>query len=212
LIHLLSVEKSFPGQRGGLTVVLRSTTTVVPTDRRIAILAERREGKTVLLRLLGGVEAPDRGEVVTSLLLSPVVNAGALFHPQLTGLENIRFFARMFGLDADRLTLVIDAFCSAGGSLEYTIRSQDANHRKVLELALISIIPYDCYLLDDIGQFGEEAVLQHFAAAARRKAGVIFTTSRPRLVHQFADCAMVLRDGTLHPFTRVDEAIRFYER
>jgi hypothetical protein len=50
------------------------------------------------------------------------------------------------------------------------------------------------------------------AQAARRGAGVIFATDRARLARQLGDCAVVIRDRTLHPFARIEEASRFYER
>jgi capsular polysaccharide transport system ATP-binding protein len=212
LIHLLSVAKSFTSRGRVPKVVLRPTTAALPADRRVALLGQKRAGKTVLLRMLAGIEAPDQGEVFAPLQLSPLVNSGGLFHPQLTGIENIRHFARMFGIDADRLTLAVDAFCGIGTLLSQPVKSQDANHRKAMEAAVTAVLPFDCYLVDDMQQFAPEMAERYFDAASQRQAGVIFATSNPRLARQFAEFVVVIRDGTLYPFRHVEEAIPFYER
>ena len=166
----------------------------------------------VSLRMLAGVEPPDQGEVFAPLQLSPLVNSGGLFHPQLTGTENIRLFARMFGIDGDRLTVAVDAFCGMGIRLDQPVKIQDASDRKAMEAAVTAVLPFDCYLVDDMQQFESEITKRFFDAASQRQAGVIFSTSNPRFARQFAEFAVVIRDGTLYPFPHVKEAIPFYER
>jgi capsular polysaccharide transport system ATP-binding protein len=212
LIHLVSVAKSFPGAGEYPNVVLHPTTLSMPADRRVAVLAERREGKTALLRLLAGIDAPDQGDVIAPMRLSPVVNSSSFLHPQLTGVDNIRFFARMFCIDGDRLTAAIDSFCGGSGLLTQPVRRQGVEYRRALEIALASLLPFDCCLVDDFGQYAEDIGGRCLEWATQRRAGVIFTTNRPRLASQFADCAVVLRHGTLYPFVKVEEATRFYER
>lgn len=213
LIQLLSVRKSFPAKRGAPEVVLRPTTISLPADCRVAVLADRRQGKTSLLRLLAGAELPDAGDVIAPLRRSPVINSGNLCDPQLTISENIRFYARVFAFDADRLILAVDAFCGSGALLgRLGKRLREPGFHRLVELALASVLPFDCYLVDDIGRLAADTVDRFFAAAAQRGCGVIFATGRPRLARQFGDCAVVIRDQILHPFSRVEEATRFYEQ
>jgi capsular polysaccharide transport system ATP-binding protein len=212
LIHLVSVSKSFGGNGCIPKVVFRPTTVALPADRRLCILGQRRQGKTVFLRMLARSEAPDVGEVIAPWRLSPAINSGGLLHSQLTGLQNIRFIARTFGLSSDYLTMAVAELCGAGDLLGPPLKNQEPARRKAIELALFSMLPFDCYLVDDIGQFAADVVARCFDAIARRRAGVIFTTSGAGLARHFADCAVVIRQATLHPFTRVEEAAWFYER
>jgi capsular polysaccharide transport system ATP-binding protein len=212
MIHLLSVAKSYIGSGGAPMVVFRPTSVSIPADRRVAVLGERGTGKTVLLRLLAKIEAPDQGEVIQAVRLSPVIGVTGLFHPQLTGLENIRFVARVFDIDADRLTLAVDAFCGAGGRLGEAVRLQEPADRRAMEAAVVAILPFDCYLIDNTGMLGSEILERCFEAASRREAGVIFATSNPRLVRQFANFVVAIGDATLHLFADVESAIGFHER
>lgn len=212
MIHLLSVTKSFAVKGRVPTVLFRPTSLTLPTDRRVAILAARREGKTTLLQILAGAELPGQGEVIVPLRLSPVINSRGLFHPQLTVLDNIRFLARVFGVNADRLAAAVDALAGIGAEMFRPVKIQDANRRKVLEAAVTISLPFDCYLIDSASWMGPEMLALPIEAARRRGAGVIFATSHSRVARQFADFAVVICDQTLRPFGEVEEAIRFYER
>lgn len=209
MIHLSSLAKSHavPGSRP--KIVLRPTTLALPADRRLAVLGEGREANSAFLRLLAGVARPTRGTVISDLRLSPVVRRVGLFHPHLNSLENIRFFARMLNFDADQLMLAVGAFAGAGSSLGRPPKDEDGAERKAAEMALLTILPFDCYLIDEITQFSEAVIRRHLDVVAPRGAGMIFSTTSARLARQFGDCAIVIRNGIVHPFSNVAEALAF---
>lgn len=212
LIGLVAVAKSFAAKGRAPTVVFRPTTISLPTDRRLAILGGKSEGKTVLLQLLAQTEKPDAGRVVAPLALSPVVNSDRIFHRDLSGFENIRFYARRFGVDERLLMRAMDAIYPLAPVLERRVGSLTMRERRGMEAALAAAFAYDCYLLDDLEILPPELAQRTLATVTRRGAGVIFATDRARLARQFADCAVVIQDQTLHPFARIEEATRFYER
>lgn len=210
LIHLVAVAKIYSPPDHPAKVVLRPTTLALPADRRLAVLGGRRQGKSVFLRLLAGVESPTQGEVIAPGRMSPVARPNVLFHPRLGLSENIRFIARMLNLHPDELTVALDAICEAGGTL--CEQDHKGDHWAAAEIALLSMLPFDCYCVDDIGHMAEKSRERFFHAAAQRGAGIIFATNQPRMARRHADCAIVLRDGNVHPFSNIDEAISFDER
>jgi len=212
LIHLVGVAKSYPGVEGTPEVVLRPSTITLPADRRVAVLAGRKAGKSTLLKILGRNLAPDQGEVITAAQLSPVVNSGGLLHPQLSGMENLQFLARAFCVDADLLLLAAHAFAGPDLRLSGPMKTQDAPSRRLLETALAIVLPFDCYLFDDASQLPPALFGRCIEAADKRQAGIIFATNQPRLARQFADVTVVINDASLYPFTRADKAIQFFER
>ncbi len=212
LIHLVSIAKSFPDKAGAPRVVFRPTTGSLPADRRVAILSRSGEGKTTLLRLLSKTLAPDQGEVVAEMGMSPIVNSGALFHPQLTIFDNIKFIARIFGVDAGYLSVAAVATCGVGEHLERRVKTLAPVQRKALEAAVTITLPFDCYLFDNIGQLPLDVLERCFDVATQRRAGAIFVTSNPRMVRQFADFVVVIDDATLYPFAQAKEAIQYFER
>jgi capsular polysaccharide transport system ATP-binding protein len=212
VIGLLAVAKSFGEKGRAPAVVFRPTTISLPTDRRLAILGAKSEGKTVLLQLLSGTEKPDTGRVIAPARLSPVVNSDRIFHRDLSVLENIRFYARRFSVDEVGLMQTIDRISPLAAILDQRAGSLLMRERRGIEAALAVAFAFDCYLVDDIDILPPELAERTLAAARRRGAGVIFATDRTRLARQFADCAVVIRDQTLHPFARIEEATRFYEQ
>jgi capsular polysaccharide transport system ATP-binding protein len=213
MIHLRSATKIFLSEDFPPKLVLRPTTLTLPTDRRVAILGERSQGKTSLLRLLTGALAPDQGQVITPpLSFSPIVNPGRLFHARLSGMENIRLVARMLGADADRLSRAVRAFCRDEIDLEKPLRLYSGVGRQFLEIGLVSALPFECYVLDNAHTVPPELLERCFNATAGRGAGMIYTTSVSRHVYHYADYAVVIRDGTLRAFNQVEEAIESYER
>jgi capsular polysaccharide transport system ATP-binding protein len=212
VIRFVSVAKSFPDEQDELKPVLRPTTISLPADRRVGLLSEEGAGKSVVLQLIAGALEPDEGRVMAPLQLSPILNFGPLFHPQLSCFENIRFIARAFGADPTRLAMAAEAFAGLPGLLTMPARSLDSEVRRSLEAAVTMILPFDCYLFDNIGQLPPEMAERCFDAAAQRRCGVIFATSNARRARQLGDFIVVIRDQTLYPFEQPEEAIRFYER
>jgi capsular polysaccharide transport system ATP-binding protein len=212
MIYLHAVTKSVLIKGEPPKLVFRPMTISVPMDRRVAILGNRQQGKTLLLRLLAGLEAPDTGEVITPPGLSPIANSKRLFHPLFSGVENIQLFARLSGVDGNILVAAVGAFCGENHLLEKPISRLNGIERQQLEIALLSLLSFDCYLLDDALQVPPSLLERYFDAAARRKAGMIFTTALPRQVYEYADYALVIRDRTVRAFNHVEEAIESYER
>jgi capsular polysaccharide transport system ATP-binding protein len=210
VITLLSVAKAFTERGQAPNVVLRPTSINLPTDQCVGILAVRRAGKTTLLQMLARNLAPDAGVIFAPSAMSPVVNSSGLFHPQLTGMENVQFIARAYGVDSNRLLETADAFWPVELSLEQPIRTQPLAARRSLEAALLTVLHFDCYLYDDVAQFEPEFFERCYDAAMQRQAAIVFTTGNPKLVRQFAEFTLVIDDATLHPFDHAEEAIEFF--
>lgn len=217
-VALCGVGRSFPGPGARPRVVLQPSELDIPTDRPVAILGGRGAGKTVLLELLAGRLRPDSGGRVlppTSWRpedgFSPVINAGRLLHPGLTGLENCRFVARVYGLDADRLMRALDAFCGLGAVLGERVRAMEGGMRRVLECSLALMLPFACYLLDDAQQLPAPVLARCLAAARARGAGLIFAAAVPRLARLHAEAAVVIAEATLCRFDDCAAAIAYLE-
>jgi len=207
MIFLRSVSKTVFPKHETPKQLFRPTSVALPTDCRVAILGGHQEGKTTLLRLLAGFDHPDTGEVTANLKLSPIANSRSFFHISLTVAENARLFARSMGLDADYVLKALDTLCRIGSDVGKQFGSLNGQQRKLLEIALLSILPYDCYLLDDASRLPKPLLERYFDAAERRGAGMIFTTATPRQVYEYADYAVVIRDRTVQAFRHADEAL-----
>lgn len=211
LIHLIGAAKSFPRAGASPHVVLLPGTLSLPTDRRLGVLAGRKAGKTTLLGLLAGALRPDGGAVLGEDTMSPAVNAGPLMHPSLSAVENLRFLARAYGFHADGLLAAAVALAGSDMLLDRPLKGQDGAKRRNFEAATTFVIPFGCYLVDEVGQVDPDVMARCFALAAHRGAGVIFSTSQPRFAVQHAEAVVTLRDGVLRFFAEPREAVEDHE-
>ncbi len=211
LIHLVDVAKSFPHPGVSPHVVLLPGTVGLPTDGRLGVLAARKAGKTTLLQLLSGKLPPDRGAVIGHDVMSPVINAGSLMHPGLSAVENLRFLARAYGFSADGLLAAAVALAGSDMLLDRPLKSQDGAKRRNFEAATTFVIPFGCYLVDEVGLIDQDVLTRCFALAGHRGAGVIFSSSQPRLVTQHAEAAVTIRNGMVRLFSDPRDAVEDQE-
>jgi capsular polysaccharide transport system ATP-binding protein len=212
MIYLIAVAKEYRHPGHPSIPVFVPTNVAIPTDRRVAILGGRLAGKSVLLRLLVGLEPPDMGEVMTQATLSPIINTAGLLNGRVTTSENVRMFARIHGLRADSLAAGVAAFCGGSDFFEHALKTQDTGKRQLLQAALSALLPYDCYLADNAASITPSILERYFGLAEERGAGAIFATVLVRQVWQYAEFVVVIRDQTVFPFANVDEGIAFYEQ
>lgn len=113
VIALTSLVKQF-----GRFAALRGVTAEFAPGRLYAILGDNGAGKTTLLRTLAGLTRPTRGNVSmlgTNNLRAICGQVGYMAHPSLlydemTGMENLRYFARLYGIeDGQRCPTLVTA-------------------------------------------------------------------------------------------------------
>src|SRR5213083_2231930 len=97
MIRLDRVSKTYRVRGGGRKAVLDNVSLTFEAGHNIGILGVNGAGKSTLIRLLAGSELPDRGVVRRHARVSFPLGFGGTFHGTLSGRENVRFIARVYG-------------------------------------------------------------------------------------------------------------------
>ena len=211
MVSLRGVSKAF----GGGKAVLRDATIDLPRGRAVALLGRNGAGKSSLLRMIAGTVRPDRGEIVVHGAVSWPVGFQGSFHPDLSGAQNARFLARVYGVDTAELLDFVQGFAELGGHFHQPLRTYSSGMRARLGFGLSMAIRFDLYLVDEVTAVGDGAFRARSEALfldRMREAGALFVSHSMGSVRAVCDAALVLEDGTLRFFGDLDEGIAQHER
>ncbi len=209
MIHLNKITKSFQ-TRGAPKVILHETDLVFPTGVSVGLLGRNGAGKSTLMEMIGGTLKPDTGTIdVTGTVSWPVGFKGS-FHKELTGAQNVRFIARVYGVDTETLLAYVKEFAELGSHLNMPVRSYSSGMRSRLAFGVSIGIPFDTYLVDEVTSVGDAAFKRksRFAFLERMEnAGAIVVTHSMRQLRKLCEAGAVLEDGTLTYYDDIEEAI-----
>jgi capsular polysaccharide transport system ATP-binding protein len=214
VIRFERLTKSFR-VRDTRKVVLDNQTLRLPEGVSVALLGRNGAGKSTLLQLVAGSLRPDAGRVIRDGLVSWPVGFGGSFHRDLTGAENTRFIARIYGVDAEELVDFVADFADLGKHFHMPVRSYSAGMRARLTFGASMGIRFDTYLVDEVTSVGDAA----FRAKSRRvfvdrmrHAGAILVSHEMGQVRDFCTAGLVLEGGQLRYFDDLAEAIACHQR
>lgn len=199
MIALLEAARRVPSAQVPREI-LAPTTLVIQDRARVGILAAPGTGKSVIARLLAGIDAPDEGEVLRQGRISwPIGFAGAM-HPDLTVADNIALIAGLLGEDAGDLIAFCDLAGGFGALLDLPMKRATPAERAALGCCLSLGVACDTYIADDRIGFGlnqQRAVSEMLLSQRLETAGLVFLSSSPQQLQRFCDQFYVLLAGQL---------------
>jgi capsular polysaccharide transport system ATP-binding protein len=139
----------------------------------------------------------------------PVGFAGS-FHRELTGKQNVRFVARVYGVDTDELVGFVEDFAELGGHFEMPVKSYSSGMKSRLAFGVSIGIPFDTYLVDEVTSVGDAAFRRksNLSFAERmRSAGSVVVSHSMRELRLLCTAGAVLEDGKLTYYEDLEEAI-----
>ncbi|MDH3668466.1 MAG: ABC transporter ATP-binding protein [Paracoccaceae bacterium] len=213
MITFHSVSKRF--RKNGVTKhVLIDASFALPEDRSIAVLGRNGVGKSTLIRLIAGTLSPDRGRIMRHRRFSWPIGFAGSFHPSLTGAQNTRFVARIYGRDSGALEEFVQDFSELGAFYHPPVSTYSAGMKARLAFALSMGVDFQVYLVDEVIGVGDTAFRRKCAEAFRQRmdrARVIMVSHSPALLREFCDAGILIEAGRLFYFNSVQGAADAYE-
>ena len=191
----------------------------MPDGLSIGLIGPNGAGKSTLMRLLGGLERPDRGRILTDERISwPIGLAGGL-QGSLTGRDNVRFVCRIHASDRAELRereAFVEDFAGIGEAFDLPVKGYSSGMRSRLMFGLAMAFDFDTYLIDEVTSVGDAA----FRAKSRQlletrlgRARLIYTSHNMDEIAKLCQRVVLLRPGaapTLHDSVR--EGIAAYQQ
>lgn len=213
MIRFENLSKSFR-IRGERKVVIDHLDMTLPSGKSLALLGRNGAGKSTLLSIIAGTMRPDTGRVVSDGTISWPVGFGGSFHNDLTGAQNVRFIARVYGVDTEALMAFVEDFAELGKFFYMPVRSYSSGMKSRLTFGASMGIRFDTYLVDEVTAVGD-AIFKRKSRAVfadrMRHSGAIMVSHSMNQIRQFCNAGMVLEDGQLQYFDDLEEAIALHE-
>jgi len=200
--------------RHGKHRVLKDVSFTLQRGRNIGILGRNGAGKSTMIRLISGAERPTSGRIVRGMRVSWPLAFGGAFQSHLTGLDNLKFVCRIYGVDYKPLVPAVEEFTELGDFFREPVSHYSHGMLTRLAFALSMAIEFDCFLIDEAMVVGDKRFHDrcHYELFKKRKdRAYILVSHDANVIRQYCESAVVLHDGSLLAFPNVDAAYEFYQ-
>ena len=154
MLRVGHVSKTYSTRRGRRRVVDDVSFTLEP-GQHMGILGRNGAGKSTLIRLIAGAERPTSGTIYRGMRVSWPLAFGGAFAPHLTGLDNLKFVCRLYGVDHRPLVPFVEEFTELGEYLREPVTHYSMGMLTRLAFALSMAIEFDCFLIDEVIVVGD---------------------------------------------------------
>jgi ABC-type polysaccharide/polyol phosphate transport system ATPase subunit len=196
---------------------LKDVTFSIEEGEFFGIFGPNGSGKSTLLRILAGIYVPDAGRVRVNGLLSPFIELGVGFDPDLTARDNIRINTTLAGLTKRQLDAKFDEileFAELDRFVDQQLKNYSSGMVMRLAFSIAIQIPFDILLLDEVLAVGDESFQQKcFAMFDRFKEEgktIILVTHQLELLNQFCERVMLLESGAVRATGLPDDVTSLY--
>jgi ABC-type polysaccharide/polyol phosphate transport system ATPase subunit len=181
------------------------------------IVGRNGSGKSTLLKCLAGIYRTDTGEAEVRGRLSPFIELGVGFNPDLTARENVTINAIMLGLSrkqaAERFDEII-AFAELEEFLDLKLKNYSSGMHVRLAFSVAVQADADVLLIDEVLAVGDAAFQQkcfeQFERMKREGKTIVLVTHDMSAVRRFCHRAMLLERGEMLGIDSPDAIARRY--
>lgn len=212
MIELINLSKHYK-THNILNRVFSDLTIAIQSNQKLALLGHNGAGKSTLIRLIGKVELPSAGKVFHHCRVSWPIGFSGAFQGSLSGIDNIRFIARIYRQNYPVVKKFVDDFAELGDNLKKPVKNYSSGMRARLAFALSLAIDFDVYLIDEVilvGDYRFQERCKEYLFNKNSNKGLIIASHDLSLVSEICDSALKISNGHTIFFNDINAAIGSY--
>lgn len=213
MIELRNIWKTYT-LNGVTKHVARDITFTFPKGECVALMGSNGAGKSTMLKMLAGTVQPSSGKIVRHGSVSWPVGFAGSFHPDMTGAQNAKFVARLYGVDTEEMIAFSAEFAQIGGHINLPVRTYSSGMKSRLAFAMSMAVRFDTYLIDEITAVGDGAFKAKSNAILKERlehSGAVFVSHSLEQMKDLCKSGVVMQKGRFFYYARVERAIEHYE-
>lgn len=196
---------------------LRNISFDLERGKSIGIMGRNGAGKSTLLKVISRVLAPKEGRIIVHGTVSPMLELGAAFVPDLTGHENIYLYGNILGLTNRQVTSLYDEivdFSELGSFIHAPLRSYSSGMIARLAFATATAVQPDLLLADEILSVGDapfkEKCIKRMEYYLNHGTTIVFVSHDAKTVKEICNRGLWLDHGVVKLCGSADEVADAY--
>jgi ABC-2 type transport system ATP-binding protein len=202
-VRVLSLIHPHQRERRELFWALRDVDLTVRRGECLGLIGSNGSGKSTLLRIIAGIFSPTAGRVTVHGRVTPMIELGVGFHPDLSGRENVYLNTSLYGLSRRETDDIYDAivgFSELGEVMDLPVKNYSSGMYVRLGFSVAAHLQPDILLVDEVLAVGDERFRQKCLAwmeDRRRNTTVVLVSHDMQTVERMCDRACLLVRGHL---------------
>lgn len=219
-IILDKVSKIYESRQGGeFYVALDNINLKIKSGDRIGLIGCNGSGKTTLLKLIAGIAKASRGEVRVEGKVNSLLEIGAGFHPDLSGIDNIMLNGLLAGMSRNEVLELknkIVEFSDLGEHIGMPFYTYSSGMKLKLAFSVAVAADPDILIFDEVVSMGDEKFIKmfkdYFSEVLRQRKTVLFATHVLEVLSLYCDKTIWMDKGRVRLMGKTDEVIKQYRK
>ncbi|KTD49531.1 ABC transporter of LPS O-antigen [Legionella rubrilucens] len=197
---------------------LKNVNLTIYKGERLGIVGRNGAGKSTLLKLMTGNFLPTQGDVTVNGKIQALMSTGLGFHPEFTGLENIKASLIYNGLTQDQYNEAVEDiidFVELGDFLYQPIKTYSLGMQSRLYFATATAIKPDILIVDEVLGAGDAYFSAKSADRMKKLTGsgctLLLVSHSTAQVLQFCETAIWLECGEIVMQGKAIDIVKRYE-
>ncbi len=190
----------------------------VKKGETLGIIGENGAGKSTLLKIIAKTLKPTGGEVNIEGMVSSLLELGAGFHPEFTGIDNIYFYGSLLGIPSSEMKRRVQevvSFAEIGEHINYPLKTYSSGMHVRLAFSVAMAVEPDILVVDEALSVGDlyfqKKSTDKILSIKDKGKTIIFCSHSMYYINRLCDKVIWLRNGEIAMDGSAHEVTQAYE-